>query len=189
MRKGLKFPEHLKKRFSEKRRGAGNPMFGKPSWNRGIPMSQEMKDKISKTKKANKPILSDESRMRYSLAHRGSKSPNWRGGVSKFQHTLRRSFKYIQWRNQIFTRDNYTCQKCGVRGGVILHADHIKPFAIILEESGINDLDKAYSCVSLWDTDNGRTLCKDCHLKTDTHGINTKRVLRDMKIKNDKPIL
>ena len=44
---------------------------------------------------------------------------------------------------------------CGLSGGVI-QADHIKPYSL-------------YPELRL-EIDNGRTLCKPCHIKTDTYG-------------------
>lgn len=55
----------------------------------------------------------------------------------------------------MFKRDNYTCVICGQRGGK-LNADHIKPFALYPD--------------SRFDLDNGRTLCFNCHTKTETYG-------------------
>lgn len=81
---------------------------------------------------------------------------NWKGGISPKNMLIRNSFQYKEWRKAVFERDNYTCQECGVRGGVILNADHIKPFALF---PGLR-----------FELNNGRTLCKSCHLKTPTHG-------------------
>lgn len=47
---------------------------------------------------------------------------------AKSNNDFRRTPEYIKWRNKVYERDNYTCQKCGKRGGN-LNAHHIKHFA------------------------------------------------------------
>lgn len=90
---------------------------------------------------------------------------------------VRKSKKYKEWRKAVFERDNYTCQMCGVKNKkglgktVILHADHIKPFAYYPELR--------------FDINNGRTLCEDCHKKTKTYGFYAWRNFRpDMEVQN-----
>jgi hypothetical protein len=78
---------------------------------------------------------------------------------------IRKIMEYRQWRSDIFTRDNFTCQSCFVRGGR-LQAHHIKPFYQILEENKIVSLKQAIECVELWNLNNGLTLCLSCHEKT-----------------------
>jgi len=85
----------------------------------------------------------------------GSNGPSWKGGISKVNRRLRASKRFKDWRVSVFTRDDYTCQMCGVRGGY-LEPDHIKPFAYFPEDR--------------FDIDNGRTLCRPCHMTTDTWG-------------------
>ena len=86
----------------------------------------------------------------------GPKSHLWKGGVTKKNDKIRRLAIYKEWRKSVFERDDYTCQNCSVRGGD-LHADHIHPFALFPELR--------------FDLSNGRTLCKPCHRKTPTYGI------------------
>jgi 5-methylcytosine-specific restriction endonuclease McrA len=76
------------------------------------------------------------------------------------QLQIRQSKEYYHWRKQVFKRDNYTCVFCNEKGGR-LNADHIKSFAI-------------YPDLRL-DINNGRTLCVECHKKTDTFGGKTQK--------------
>ena len=83
-----------------------------------------------------------------------------------FHKSIRELFKYRQWRSDIFTRDDFTCVWCGVRG-VYLEADHFpKRFSEIITEYNIKTLDEALNCEELWNINNGRTLCNNCHNKT-----------------------
>lgn len=75
---------------------------------------------------------------------------------------LRNVVEYRQWRSDIFTRDNFTCQSCAKRGGDI-HAHHIKEFWKIIEENNLRDLKESLSCAELWNLNNGVTLCPPCH--------------------------
>lgn len=86
---------------------------------------------------------------------RGDRHPNWQGGKTNKLKMLRNSTEYKLWRVAVFERDGYKCVWCGSSKSGNLEADHIKPFAIF------PDLRFAI--------DNGRTLCKDCHKKTDTY--------------------
>lgn len=83
---------------------------------------------------------------------------NWRGGVTPINKLIRRSIDYKLWRESVFKRDNYQCIWGGKEHGNNLNADHIKPFALYPELR--------------FAIDNGRTLCKDCHKKTNTYGWN-----------------
>ncbi len=81
-------------------------------------------------------------------------------GKTPLAHKIRMSKEYKDWRTSIFERDNYTCTICNLHSGcgkrVELNADHIKPFAYFPELR--------------FDMSNGRTLCRECHRKTDTFG-------------------
>jgi len=80
----------------------------------------------------------------------GKNSSNWRGGITS-QNTLERhSKKFRVWREEVFKRDDYSCQNCKQYGGT-LNAHHIKPFALF------KDL--------RFNIDNGITLCEECHFK------------------------
>lgn len=106
--------------------------------------SEESKEKMRKIKKeigfipgtgfkkGNKFGLgrhhSKEVRLKLSLLHKGKKCIFWKGGVSKINEKIRKSIDYRLWRETVFARDNWTCQKYGTRGGR-LHPHHIKNFS------------------------------------------------------------
>ena len=63
-------------------------------------------------------------------------------------------------------RDNYTCQICGQVGGR-LNTDHFpKTFAQIILDNKITTFEMAFLCEELWDINNLRTLCYECHILT-----------------------
>lgn len=74
----------------------------------------------------------------------GKATPPWERSPKRQRSTP----QYIGWRIDVFERDDYTCQKCGQRGGT-LNAHHIKPFA--------RHKKLRYAI------DNGLTLCEECH--------------------------
>ena len=112
----------------------------------------------------------------------GSENLCWKGGITPLCGIIRGIPENKQWRDTIFQRDNYTCQKCGIHSGngktVYLEAHHIKPFAQILSEflqeynqfSPIDDKEilvrLAFNYKPFWNIDNGKTLCEDCHNNT-----------------------
>lgn len=79
---------------------------------------------------------------------------------------LGKSVRYKIWREAVFERDNYTCVFCKRKKEVSgkLNADHIKPFA--------------YFPKLRFDLNNGRTLCEECHKKTDTFGYNVHKKIK-----------
>lgn len=128
-----------------------------PAWKGGKPNCFDCGEKLSRRR-----VKDFTKRCRVCSSKRmvGSLSPNWRGGATPKNQIIRTSKEYKLWRVAVFTRDNYTCIWCGVKCGngkkVFLNADHIKPFALFPELR--------------FAIDNGRTLCVDCHRKTDTFG-------------------
>ncbi len=105
---------------------------------------------------------------------------NWRGGVTSMNQKIRDIIKKNRWVVEIFHRDNYTCQRCGVRGAN-LHAHHIILFSEIINFYNITAIKEASNCPLLFDVGNGITLCKKCHKWT--HGFKNinKELIRSME--------
>lgn len=99
---------------------------------------------------------SEETRKKQSLAKigfRGEKHWNWKGGAVKRSLTkrMRQWNEWKEWRSSVFSRDNFSCKKCGATK-VYLEPHHIVPLKV--------------SIISAFDVTNGITLCRPCHVKT-----------------------
>ena len=123
-------------------------------WNKGKKLLEKTKKKISEVLKGKK--LSEDTRKKISKALKG-RHP-WNKGIFYKQKKvnyktyenkrIRESVEAHLWRETVFTRDNWTCQKCDKRGKKI-HPHHIQNFAKYPKLRFV--------------IDNGITLCKECH--------------------------
>lgn len=163
--KGKCFSEETRKKMSEARKGYIPWNKG----NKGIPISEETKRKISKALKGNTNMLgkhpSEKTKLKMSEIKKGENNSNWKGGISFLENSIRANFKNRQWRSDVFTRDNFTCQMCGDDRGGNLEAHHKKSFLSILQHYEIITLEEALECEELWNINNGITLCEECHKK------------------------
>lgn len=100
--------------------------------------------------------------IKHSKIYSGSGHHNWKGGITEFNKELRNFVRSIGWTEQIFKRDNYTCLRCGKRGGHLV-AHHIISLSCIREFFNINTIEDAKKCDVLYDINNGATLCEMCH--------------------------
>ena len=161
---GRKLTEEQKQKISKANKGRIGYWTGKK---RG-PQTEEWKRNIGLG--CLKHFVSEKTKKRMSMLNQvkfGKEHPCYKE-VKKhpFHKLIRETYKYREWRKSIFTRDDYTCVFCGIKGAY-LEADHYpKRFIDIINEFKIDTLDKALDCVSLWDINNGRTLCDKCHHKT-----------------------
>jgi len=159
--------------------------------------AKEIKDKISKSSIGKK--MSFEAKEKMSEARKlmigkkhpcfgkprpdmqGENNPNWNGGISSIYKKIRQLSAYKEWRTACFKRDNWTCVHCS-KTKCELFVDHIKPFALIVCESNIKEVNDAMKIDELWNIGNGRTLCLECHIKTDTYGQKTKKIMEGLKV-------
>ena len=129
---GYKHTEEWKKEQSQRIRGQNHPYFGKHH-------TEETKKKISETlkKKGIKPKVwfnakgykhSIESRKRMSEGCKGEKHWRWQGGIEEENKRVRKGIEFRLWRESVFSRDGWTCQKYGIIGAR-LHPHHINNFA------------------------------------------------------------
>jgi hypothetical protein len=121
-----------------------------PGWKGGKPRCTCC-DKLLSSRKLKKFLCKDCIK-NYLI---GEKSGGWRGGVCPEHIRLRGTKEYKLWRKAVFERDHYTCVWCHTKKSPF-NADHIKSFS-------------SYPKLR-FDINNGRTLCKDCHEKTETYG-------------------
>jgi len=118
-----------------------NSLRGRISPRKGVKLSNEQKSKMKffikgkpSWNKGLKGFLFGENHW------------NWKGGISP---RSTKTIEYKAWRQKVFERDNYTCQKCGDSKGGNLNAHHIKTF-------------KNYPELR-FEVNNGITLCSVCH--------------------------
>ena len=130
-------------------------------WNSGKKLDRKHRQAL---RVKHKP-LSEETKQKMRANYREGRKIPWNkigDGITKINERIRRSPEYKLWRKMVHERDSYTCVLCGRRNQkgnkIVLQADHIKPFALYPKLR--------------FELSNGRTLCKSCHRKTDTFGIN-----------------
>lgn len=149
--KNVRYKQHWKEQFKN----------GNIPWNKGLKNVQHH---------------SIITRKKMSEKRKGKNHWNWKNGSASLGILIRNLFESKEWRNEVFKRDNYTCQECMQYGGN-LETHHKIYFNIILREflqfynqfSPIEDKETlvrlAITYESFWNVSNGLALCKDCHKK------------------------
>ena len=148
-KKGTKASEETKRKISEANKGNKHPFFGKhhTKESRKI-ISENLK---SKTNVKGRFQKGREAKPTKTSFKKGMVPWNkGRGNKTSENERARDSIEFRLWREAVFARDNFTCQKCDERGGK-LHPHHIKNFAQFPELR--------------FAIDNGITFCEKCHRK------------------------
>jgi len=168
--RGKKFSEEIKKKMSDSHKGIPNNWDGrKHSEESRIKMSltkKKMFEDVKEREKISKSVKKLWKNKEYRDKMIGKNSSNWRGGLTSKTKLKRLSSMWKQWREDVFDRDDYTCQAnkcphCGNKIGGKLHPHHKKPVALYEE--------------LIFDVDNGITYCVEYHMKSGLHkGIQKK---------------
>lgn len=108
------------------------------------------KIRLSLAKVGRKVPLTQKKRMSEAQYKRWSSIP--KKEFPRYKHLMDKKTK--QFRSDIFERDNWTCQTCGIRG-IYLEVHHIKSWAKFPELR--------------YDLKNAVTLCLECHKLTDNY--------------------
>lgn len=147
-KKGFKHSEEAKRKMSISQTGRKHSKETRKKmslWQIGRKLSEETKQKISKTEKGKKVFFSEEHRKKLSeagkkrvfskehrekisISKKGEKSNFWIDGRTPENQKIRHSIEYRLWREAVFARDNWTCQKYGIKKER-LNVHHIKNFA------------------------------------------------------------
>jgi len=162
--------------------GKNNPFYGKHHSKKTRQKMKEAKINYIPWNKGKIGLQKSTRKGKKRPEFSGKNHPRWKGGISPLNKLIKYSLEYKLWREAIFKRDNYTCQECFIKGKYLHPHHNIKSFAKIMQEflqqysqfSPIEDKETlarlAITYKSLWDVDNGLTLCVECHNLTRKKG-------------------
>lgn len=141
---GYKYSSQQLKKMSENRRGRKPP--GARWIREGKKVPRETRRRLSEAIKKAHAVGKYGKKWREKIS--GKNASNWKGGITPENERIRRTIEFRLWREAVFARDNWTCQKCLVQGGK-LHPHHIEDFST--------------NPALRFDISNGITLCDEDH--------------------------
>ena len=86
---------------------------------------------------------------------RGSRNPNWKGGITSLDQTERSRIEFVQWRKKVFSKNKPICVVCGSKMYLIAH--HKKSF-------------KEFSLLR-YEVENGIIVCRRCQPGIHRYGL------------------
>ncbi len=146
--------EYLVKPSGEKR----SKYCSKKCWSKRK-ISQETREKIRSRLKGKRNSPQTEFKKgnipKRTNYPKGELHPNWQGKIP-LKIRMRKWKEYKKWKKAVFERDNYTCQNCSIsdkrKNPIILDAHHI--LSVVKHPE------------LMFDINNGKTLCLNCHALT-----------------------
>ncbi len=123
---------------------------GQITWNKGLNKKTDKRiDRLSKIMKGKHNSLETEfkgGKPRPEMI--GENNNRWKGGITPENKKIRCSLDSKLWREAVFERDNWICQKYRIKGGK-LHPHHVQNFAQFPElrfaiDNGITLSEKAH---------------------------------------------
>lgn len=98
---------------------------------------------------ANQQLKYDDKTYCSRCINKGERNYLWDTTISQEEREQKRNFpEYLEFIKRVLTRDNYTCQRCGIRG-TKMAAHHMDGYNWCIDKRT--------------DDTNGVTLCEDCH--------------------------
>ena len=126
----------------------------RPAWNKGKKLSDKHKKNAGKLSGLARIGIKFTEKRKRKLGESTKRRYDKIGRKQYKRYVHNRDKRYLQWRSDVFQRDNWTCKTCGKRG-CYLEAHHNKSWA---------KYPKLRYKVS-----NGITLCRECHKLTNNY--------------------
>lgn len=115
--------------------------------------------------RCNKEKMTEESKIKTSCSLQGINRSDFKQFLTNINIRLRATNEYSNWRNNIYKRDCYTCQKCKKLGKGDLHAHHIIHLSKLIKQYPKELNDACMNDQYFYDIKNGITVCENCHSK------------------------